>query len=143
MSHPLSSAVFHHAQITVRDIERSRRFYVGVLGFREVERPKAFPYQGTWFESEGGQQIHVIIIPTEPLWHSAEKMEIFETHMAFRVPSFRAALEHFKSHGYSEDHPDDHPLKLVTKTRSPTGFPQIYVLDPDGHLTEINAAKLD
>ena len=61
-------------------------------------------------------------------------MEIFETHIALRVESFQGALEKLHAAGYHEDLPDEHPLKMVIKRESPTGYPQVYFLDPDGHL---------
>src|SRR4051794_39103263 len=43
----------------VRDLDRSRQFYVGVLGMREVPRP-AFSFDGLWFQA-GATQIHLIL----------------------------------------------------------------------------------
>jgi len=133
-----ASGVFHHAQITVADIERSRQFYVGVLGFDEMPRP-SFPFPGAWFAMGGGHELHVVTIPFEPLWRSADKLQIFETHLALRVPSFEAAVTHLREQGYDEALPDNHPRKLVVRYDSPTGYPQAYILDPDGHLIEFNS----
>ena len=132
---------FHHAQISVSDIERSRKFYAEVVGLREMMRP-AFLYPGAWFELALGQQLHIVCIP-DPLWHGSRKMEIYETHLALRVPSFRAAVQYLRSKGYSEDVPEDDPSKMVVRLDSPTGYPQCYIQDPDRHLIEFNAAVLD
>src|SRR5262249_50070306 len=45
-----------HVTLVVKDLERSRRFYVDVLGMREVPRP-AFSFTGLWFQA-GKTQIH-------------------------------------------------------------------------------------
>jgi glyoxylase I family protein len=135
-----SGGVFHHAQITVTDIERSRAFYAGVLGFRELARP-SFPHPGAWFEMGSGQELHIVRPPSEPLWRASETMQIFETHLALRVSDFWAAVDHLRSHGYSEALPDEDPLKMVVRLDSPTRYPQAYVLDPDRHLIEFNASS--
>ena len=38
---------------------------------------------------------------------------------------------------------DDDPHKMVIKTHPPTGYPQVYFLDPDRYLLEFNAEVLD
>ena len=43
-------------------------------------------------------------------------------------------------HGYSEDAPKDSGKRLLMRRDGPAGFPQVYVLDPDGHVVEINAS---
>ena len=66
-----------------------------------------------------------------------------KTHIALRVASFRGAVEKLHEAGFHEDLPDEHPLKMVIKAHSPTGYPQVYFFDPDRHLLEWNAATLD
>jgi catechol 2,3-dioxygenase-like lactoylglutathione lyase family enzyme len=39
---------FHHLQVTVTGLERSRAFYGGFLGLPELKRPE-FPFPGAWF----------------------------------------------------------------------------------------------
>src|SRR4051812_5217629 len=46
-----------HVTLVVKDLERSRQFYAGTLGMREVPRP-AFPFAGLWFQA-GRTQIHL------------------------------------------------------------------------------------
>jgi catechol 2,3-dioxygenase-like lactoylglutathione lyase family enzyme len=132
---------FHHFQVTVSDLEKSRAFYGGFLGLRELKRPE-FAFPGAWFELAGGQELHIVRVP-DPLWRAPKVMEIYETHIALRVPSFRGAVEKLHAAGFHEDLPDDHPLKIVIKRQSPTGYPQVYFFDPDRHLLEWNAAVLD
>jgi catechol 2,3-dioxygenase-like lactoylglutathione lyase family enzyme len=132
---------FHHYQVTVTDLDRSREFYGGFLGLPELKRPD-FDFPGAWFELANGQELHIVRVP-EPLWRAPRMMEIYETHIALRVASFQAALDKLHAAGFREDHPDDHPLKIVIKPHPPTGYPQVYFFDPDRHLLEWNAAVLD
>src|SRR4051812_35403393 len=48
-----------HVPLFVKDLERSRAFYVGVLGMREVPRP-AFSFAGSWFQA-GKTQVPLIL----------------------------------------------------------------------------------
>ena len=137
----MTAPAFHHAQLTVADIERSRRFYRDVIGLRELPRPD-FPFPGAWFELANGQQLHIVRVP-DPLWCGTKMMQIYENHLALRVESFQQALKLLRSHGYREEVADDHPLKMVIKTHPPTGYPQVYFLDPDQYLVEFNSAVLD
>lgn len=50
----------HHTSFAVRDIERSKAFYGGVLGLEEIPRPN-FPFPGAWFQA-GTCQVHLIQI---------------------------------------------------------------------------------
>jgi len=137
----MSTPEFHHYQITVKDVALSRPFYRDLLGLAEIPRP-TFPFPGAWFQLPHGQELHIVTVP-DPLWRPPKDMEIFETHIALRVPSFREALERLHAHGYHEDFPKDHPMTLVIKTHSQTGYPQVYFFDPDRHLWELNAPTLD
>ena len=137
----MAATAFHHFQVTVTDLERSRAFYGGFLGLPELRRPQ-FLFPGAWFALAGGQELHIVCVP-EPLWREPRAMEIFETHIALRIDSFRDAVDKLHAAGFHEALPDDHPLKIVIKEQSPTGYPQVYFFDPDRHLIEWNAAALD
>ena len=39
----------HHVSLCVTDVERARRFYIGILGLEEIERPN-FPFPGAWLQ---------------------------------------------------------------------------------------------
>ncbi len=137
----MDTPAFHHFQITVSDIERSRAFYGGFLGLAEIPRPE-FLYPGAWFELANGQQLHIVCVPHASR-REATAMEIYEIHVALRVDSFREALELLRRGGYREDAADDDIYKMVIKPHPPTGYPQVYFFDPDRHLVELNAAALD
>ena len=137
----MSTPAFHHTQLTVADLDRSRAFYRDVIGLTELARPQ-FPFPGAWFQLANGQELHIVKIP-DPLTRGMTVMQIYENHLALRVDSFQQALGWLRAHGYREDVADDHPHKMVIKTHPPTGYPQVYFLDPDRYLFEFNAEVLD
>jgi glyoxylase I family protein len=127
----------HHVSIATRDLERSTAFYCGVLGLRSVARPD-FPVGGSWLDM-GSTQVHLVVHPGATFRTNAE-IDNNDCHFALRVEDFDAALEQLRQHGYSEDAPEGSGKKLLLKRHGPAGFPQVYVLDPDGHVVEINAS---
>lgn len=119
-----------HVTIVVQDLDRSRDFYVGVLGMREVERP-GFSFPGLWFQA-GPTQVHLIREHPEsgPSGHViAADASISRTrHFAFEVADALAAKRSL----------DELGVAIVAGPKSrPDGPTQLYVRDPDGHLVEL------
>lgn len=119
-----------HVTLVVEDLERTRAFYVDLLGMRQVERP-AFNFPGLWFQV-GGQQIHLILaseksgLPGQPEPPSrAGAGRVF--HFAFEVPDFEVAVERLKTAG----------VKIRGTGLRPDGCHQAWCYDPDGHIVEV------
>jgi catechol 2,3-dioxygenase-like lactoylglutathione lyase family enzyme len=130
----------HHVSVPVSDLERSRGFYRDVLGLGEIDRPP-FDFPGAWF-AVGDGQLH-LIVHEDATFRGGKPLDSRDVHFAVRVPSFRAVLEHLESLGYDSDAAGDDPLAMKVSPHATAGFPQIYVLDPDRNVIEINAAALD
>lgn len=127
---PIQVKYIDHVTLVVKDVARSRHFYVNILGMEEVERP-AFNFGGAWFQA-GATLIHLIEehsesgpagFPVEVLRKSSRNH-----HFAFEVDDANAAAETLKTLG----------LELVDEPKKrPDGATQMFVTDPDGHVIEL------
>jgi catechol 2,3-dioxygenase-like lactoylglutathione lyase family enzyme len=130
----------HHVSLPTADLARSKAFYREVLGLAEIARPD-FPFPGAWFRL-GDRELH-LIGGEAAVWAPDAGTHPRRLHLAVRVASFAAALARLEELGYRQDAPPGDPAHLTVQRRPPTGYPQIYLVDPDRHLIEINAAQLD
>ena len=128
----------HHVALPVSDLRRARRFYTDVLGLRELERPAAFDFPGVWF-ALGDGQLH-LIERRDGTTRGEKGLDSRDVHFAIRVRDYDAMLAHLHAAGYREDAPALDPLRIKANRNPNAGFPQIFILDPDRHVIEINAA---
>jgi glyoxylase I family protein len=132
----------HHVLIAVDDLERSRHFYREVLELQETGRP-TFDYPGLWFSIGDGQSsIHILVRPDATM-RRGKANDPYDIHLALRVKSYRETLAWLHSKGFREDLPDDHLDGIQLRPDSVTGYPQIYVLDPDRNIIEFNCETMD
>ena len=131
MSEPhLQIQGFDHITLVVKDLDRSRDFYVGLLGLKEVPRPD-FAFNGLWFQYND-VQIHLILEHDQsgPAGYpdQVKRTSTRNHHFAFRVQDAAAAAVRIKELGL--------PLVNDAKHR-PDGAVQVFVHDPDGHCVEL------
>jgi catechol 2,3-dioxygenase-like lactoylglutathione lyase family enzyme len=116
----MSRRTLHHVSIRVRDVERSRRFYEGMLGVAAAERPDlGFP--GFWYRA-GSSQIH--LIGQEKLLDAG--VDPSDPHFALEVddlPALRRAL-------------DAAAIPYLA-----LGDGVLWVRDPDGNTVELRAPE--
>jgi glyoxylase I family protein len=134
----MRGAALHHISIPVADVERSRAFYTDVLALREIERPP-FDFPGAWF-ALGDGELHLIGNPRSPTFREDKRLDSDDVHFAVRVESYEETLAILESKGYRTDHDGLHPQAMIARPSPVTGYPQIYIVDPDRHVIEINAA---
>jgi glyoxylase I family protein len=123
MPSPLSIEHLNHVARPTRRLQESRRFWIEVMGAREITRPD-FSFRGSWLYL-AGIQIHLIEDAEAP-----DPKDLINTrarHMAFAVSDVDAMESVLKAHGV----PDKRSL---IKDR---GIHQIFFHDPDGHKIEI------
>ena len=128
---PICVRTIDHVTLVVADLDRSRQFYVGTLGMREVPRPN-FNFPGLWFQA-GNTQIHLILQHAGsgpsgwgdvPQTKSAGRVG----HFAFEVDDAIAALEFLQQHTQAV---------RGGPNRRPDGCVQVFLNDPDGHVVEL------
>ena len=131
----------HHVALTVTDLERSRAFYREVLGLQEITRPP-FNFPGAWFQLGEHQQLH-LIVHTNSTFRTGKPLDTRDVHFAARVQDYWQTVEFLRARGYREDASHDDPMRLIVNPQATAGFPQMYILDPDRHEIEINAAAAE
>ncbi|QHT59046.1 glyoxalase [Paenibacillus lycopersici] len=119
----------HHVSLIVTDLERSKRFYEEVIGLREIQRPP-FDFPGAWYGiGDGGQQLHLLVHVGETLRGGG--IDTRDGHFAIRVADFDETIAWLDRCGIEHRH----------NRNSITGFSQIFLLDPDRNIIELNAAR--
>jgi len=135
----LKIQTIHHVSLPVTDLARARSFYADVLELVETDRP-AFDFPGAWYRV-GDRHLH-LIVGEHPTFRSDTRIDSRDIHFAIRVSSYRGALQHLTAKGYRADATDE-LRKVRENPTGKAGFPQIYILDPDRNVIEINAEQLD
>ena len=128
----------HHISLPVSNLERSKAFYRDVLGLKEIERP-AFDFAGAWYRVGDGQ-LHLIVHEQPTL--RTRGIDSHDGHFALRVGSYRDTVAFLRLQGYSSDARDE-TKRLREHPAGKAGFPQVFILDPDRHVIELNAERLD
>lgn len=115
-----------HAGITVRDLERARRFYSDLLGLKEIPRPDlGFP--GAWY-AVGACELH-LMVPSEDR-PAGEPPGLFAgrvRHLALAVSGWEDLLTRLKTANVS----------LQESRSAPGGRRRVFVKDPDGNVLEL------
>lgn len=129
MTAAINVKTLDHVTLVVKDLEKSRAFYVDGLGMEMVPRP-GFSFDGRWFQA-GETQIHLILEHDQsgPAGRDSEgKHSSRAHHFAFQVDDAQAA----------ESRLDELGCEFVSRTKTrPDGAAQVFVLDPDGHIVEL------
>lgn len=133
----MADITLHHVAVITRDLARSARFYEGVLGLERIARPP-FSIEGIWLGAGPALQVHLTVYP--PGNFRDRPVDNDDVHFAFRSTAFEAVVARLEAAGYRADAAPDDPLRMILKRSGLAGFPQLYVLDPDRNVIEINGA---
>lgn len=117
----------HHEGVVVTDLERAKTFYGEILGLKEIPRPN-FQFPGAWF-AIGDQQIHLLVHPEGQTLRKQGGIDTRDGHLAIRVSSYTQAKQWLQ----------ERDIAFVDRPDSIAGFAQIYIVDPDDNVIELNA----
>lgn len=109
----------HHMQLAMPggQEDRARRFFVGILGMQEIDKPVALARRGgAWFRA-GGVELHLGV---EPDFRAARK-----AHPGILVNDLDQLIAQFHDAGQEVHQDTDFP-----------GFRRIYAHDPFGNRLE-------
>ena len=135
-SPPMAQLALHHVNLIVTDLPRSLAFYQNLFGLRIIERPP-FKGAGAWLAC-GDLQVHLTLYPTGSFRTS--NVDGADSHFAFRTDDFEGALAMLTVNGFREDATEDDHMRVMVRRDGPAGFPQLFILDPDRNIIEINGA---
>ena len=112
----------HHVSILTTNVNRSIRFYTGILDLTVSSQRPELGFDGAWFEI-GGQQIH--LIHADPVSGQGETGVRCgrDRHVAFRVEDIDRLVERLNDAG-------------IEFERSRSGRPALFCRDPDGNALE-------
>jgi catechol 2,3-dioxygenase-like lactoylglutathione lyase family enzyme len=114
-----------HTTLPSSDLERSRSFYEGVLGFRPADvSPGGVTY-------EAGDGTTFLVFP------SAGRATGTHTQMGFTVPDIEAELRELRERGVSFETYDMVGFDRATSIASFPGLRTAWFKDPDGNLLGI------
>ncbi|MEE9415287.1 MAG: VOC family protein [Acidimicrobiales bacterium] len=112
----------HHISFPVSDLDRSRKFYEGVLDLKEIPRADFGDVGGVWYQA-GPCEVHLIAMSNDPnLGTPPPVIHPGARHVGFAVDSFDATVAHLTEHGVEVFAVADNG--------------QIWCQDPDGHVIE-------
>lgn len=116
-----------HMGLIVTDLEKSRAFYEGLLGFTPNPNRPDFGFEGVWYDI-GANQVHLMVVPNPYQGLQRPEHGGRDVHIAFSVDDVepvRAALE----------------AAGVPYSMSKSGRAALFCRDPDGNAFEFSAVK--
>lgn len=129
-----------HVSLPATDVEKSREFYRDVLGLTEISRPRAFTegpdkFDGAWFQV-GSRELHLIKDANSTFREGGVSSR--DIHFAVGVANYDETVAHLEAKGYRTDAPEGDLKRMRANREARAGFPQIYILDPDRNVIELN-----
>jgi len=130
----------HHVSLVVRDLDRALAFYSRAFGLQRVERPPIV-VPGIWLAC-GDVQIH-LIENRDGAFREQPTIDTADWHFAFRTDDFDGMLAGLLAAGFSEEPDEGGVRRLFIHRHGRAGFPQLYLLDPDNNIIEVNGAPAE
>ncbi|MCC7486593.1 MAG: VOC family protein [Burkholderiales bacterium] len=125
----------NHYLMRANNLERTKDFYVKVLGFEVMRRPE-FPFPGYWLGVDGKIQVHLAQagVPNSALYYlgsprnAARNNSGVIDHIAFLATDPGGFVERFRKLG----------IKVRPRSLPEAELFQLFLKDPDGLTIELN-----
>lgn len=112
-----------HSSLMVSDLERSRKFYEGILGLEPSNLRPKMSFDGVWYEI-GPQQIHLLALASPEFGLPKPEHGGRDRHVALGVEDIQAIRHDLDAAG-------------ISYTLSQSGRPALFCRDPDGNAIEL------
>lgn len=114
----------HHSMIS-SDIEKSKFFFLEVMGLEIAPGRPPLPFDGAWFKmGNSGQTLHCLCLPNpDPVAGRPEHGGV-DRHVAIKITDLEPLIARLEHYG-------------VTYSRSKSGRRAIFFRDPDGNAIEV------
>lgn len=133
---------FHHVSVPVTNLENSKKFYEEILGLEKIEERPPLDYDGAWYKLGDDHQLHLIVHDrSQSTFRERKKLDSGDVHFAVRVKNYQETLEFLRSKGYQQN-TDDELCEMEESPNNPTPWQQLYIMDPDRNVIELNAERL-
>jgi catechol 2,3-dioxygenase-like lactoylglutathione lyase family enzyme len=132
------TVLLHHVALISNDPEHSAEFYQSIFQLERLDRPP-FNIEGVWLACGPSLQLHLTR-------HMAGNfrtrgVDNNDVHFALRTTDFEGVLARLHAAGFSEAAPEDDGKRLLVNRSGLAGFLQLYVMDPDRNIIEVNTAS--
>jgi catechol 2,3-dioxygenase-like lactoylglutathione lyase family enzyme len=124
--------------LVAKDPEQSAEFYRSIFGLARLDRPP-FKIEGVWLDGGRGLQLH--LTKHLPGTFRNGGVDNNDGHFALRTDDFEGVLSRLVAAGFTEDAPEGHPKRMIVNRSGLAGFLQLYVMDPDRNIIEVNTAE--
>lgn len=131
------TVTLHHVALVTRNLEGAAQFYQSIFGFSRLDRPP-FKIEGIWLSCGPNLQLHLTVHPVGSF--RTRGVDNNDGHFAFRTDDFEGIVSRLLEAGFDEDAPEDDPRRMILSRSGAAGFPQLYVIDPDCNIVEVNGA---
>lgn len=126
----------HHIAVIVTDLDRSAAFYQRLFELAPIARPP-FPIPGLWL-GVGDLAVHLTLYPAGNF--RTRPVDNDDIHFAFNTDDFEGFVIRAEAMGFRADLKADDSKRMILKRQGMAGFPQLYLLDPDRNIIEVNGA---
>lgn len=113
----------HHHSVIIADVEKSRHFYVDILGLKEDQSRPNISFDGLWIKV-GQQAIHCLCLKNPDSVENRPEHGGRDRHVCLTGTNLNELMERLEQH-------------YINYTRSKSGRNVIFFRDPDGNAIEV------